>query len=244
MILSNCFNLTSSGLTNKIYKDCCCPYLCNITAEKGEDCFEILQVEINSDSAALGNTGVTAIDGIAYNNVVFPFRLNTGFNMNLSLCGTTLGTGNFFLKIRYINCDGNQAVQTFDFQIEAIDYSNSWNPTSINPGPYSHNFGSLQIGQTATQSFTFTNEQECDVIIGQSETGSTAVTSSEGSSIQVAGGATQTITFTYAPTVVGLTTTTFSYNLTKCSNNAVGAIRFTGTGTDTPEPPTDPVCMD
>ena len=247
MRLSNCFNLTTSGLTNKVYIDCCCPVLCTVTPEKGEDCFRILSVVIQPDSGEDPNTGVTAINGVAYNQVSFPFSFANPFTFNASLCAkSSIGVNNYTLSIAYEDCNGAQQIQSFQFQIETIAFNTSWNPVQIGAGAHPYDFGQLLLGNSASVSFTFTNEQMCELELSEVVSGShpNEITSDIPSSpFLVASGQTYTITFEYIATTLGPIQTTINYITSKCGNQSAGGIRFSGEGID-PQPPTDPECMD
>ncbi|MAB40629.1 MAG: hypothetical protein CL525_16225, partial [Aequorivita sp.] len=247
MRLSNCFNLTTSGLTNKVYEGCCCDYICRISPEKGEDCFRILAVQIVPDVGEDPGTAVTAINGVIYNNVSFPFPFNNPFEASISLCSLpTVGVRGYVLQVIYEDCNGSQAAQNFAFQIETIDFSTSWNPAAIGGAAYPFSFGQLLIGNSLSQSFTFTNEQDCEIELTESVSGShpNEITSDIVSSpFIVNSGQTITLTFTYIASTLGPIQTTITYTASKCNNQGVGGFRFDGEGIN-PQPPSDPECMD
>ena len=239
MILSNCFNDITSGLTNKIYQGCCCSFTCTVTPEKGEECFRITDVQINPNSGEDGNTQVTAVNGNPL--PVSPFPFNAPFTFDVILCSSaTVQTRRYTFFIAYIDCKGIGQTQQWELDIETIDFSQSWNPSGIN-NTLPHNFGNVAVGQSATFQAIFTNLQACSIEIQDNISGSNPgeITSDfPGGQVVVLPAQSLTINFTFTPSAAGLYQATHSFLSSKCGNTSLGGIRFSGTGEDTP-PPTD-----
>lgn len=121
---------------------------------------------------------------------------------------TTTGSGNFFVD---------------DVSIDA-----AISGPSLAVSPTSVAFGNVQMGETATQTVTLTNNGTAPVAVASAVvTGSPAITATGGTGT-IAPGASATVTLTFTPTTTGAATGTLT--ITSNAPNSPQTVALTGTG--------------
>ena len=230
MNLSNCLNLTTSGLTNKIYEDCCCEIECQLLPATGEECFQISDIQIAPESGTDPDCEILSVNGVLYPSVAFPVTLTaSGLTFVLKICSQLSSPRRYDLTIPYLDCAGISQTFAVKFDIETITTVNSWNPAGV-ASAFLYDFGQINVGQIGSFQATFTNESMCEVDISDAVAGSNCaeITSDFVGSIVPPGG-TKTIYYTFTPNAVGVFQCTHTYS--GCSGqSSFGGIRFQGEG--------------